>query len=329
MITRDRLEVLILARLSVSSKKAPTAANLTQSLYPFASRHVLAHEWKATVNSALARLRDLGQVDEKKLLLSEAGRDRVMKALHLVTPATAKTWAEFKKKYLRVLLGRASSSGRAEPSLANAVIARELGVSTERAMTGAGLADAFLAKSLGLPEGEVKFSFVKAVLLARRLGVPARKTVNEVLRLAAPKIAGATSAKTDDLLQALTYQWLSSQSADEPASEAAPTPAHPSPSAASLIQKIRAAANSPQAKHYSANKVFIGSVWQTLRGDPDLQPLGETGFKDLLVEAHQRGELTLSRADLVQAMDPGDVAASETRHLNATYHFIQVTGNQP
>jgi hypothetical protein len=47
---------------------------------------------------------------------------------------------------------------------------------------------------------------------------------------------------------------------------------------------------------------------------------------DVLVAAHPRGDLTLTRADLVAAMDPKDVAASETRHLNATYHFIQDSG---
>jgi hypothetical protein len=326
MITRERLEVLILARLSVHSRHAPSLSNLTKSLHPFASRHVLANEWQASVDAALSSLRDLGHVDPKNLRLSDAGRARLAKALRLERPPAAKTWNDFKKRYLRVLLGQASNSGRAEPPLANAVVASELGVSTERATTDAALADAWLARSLSLPGGKVTLGPVKAALLARQLGVPVRKTVKEVLRLAAPKITGATSAKTDDLLQALAYRWLTSQSTDQP--ELAVPVQSSTGAPASLIHKIRAAANSPDAKHFSANKVFIGSVWQNLRSDPDLQPLGEAGFKQLLVEAHQRGDLTLSRADLVQAMDPGDVAASETQHLNATYHFIQVAGDQ-
>jgi hypothetical protein len=39
--------------------------------------------------------------------------------------------------------------------------------------------------------------------------------------------------------------------------------------------------------------------------------------------------LTLSRADLVQIMDPTDVAESETHYRNAVFHFILVDKDQP
>src|SRR5688572_4132626 len=157
MITRERLEVLILARLSVHSKHAPSLSNLTKSLHPFASRHVLANAWQASVDAALSRLRDMEQVDPKQLRLTDSGRARLAKALRLRAPPAAKTWAEFKKRHLRVLLGQASNSGRAEPPLANAVVASELGVSTERATTDAALADAWLLKSLSLPGEKPSF----------------------------------------------------------------------------------------------------------------------------------------------------------------------------
>src|SRR5690606_35612296 len=86
--------------------------------------------------------------------------------------------------------------------------------------------------------------------------------------------------------------------------------------------KIEQAARAPSARRFGPDKVFIASVWESLARDPELCGLGEAGFKDLLVEAHRRGLVDLSRADLVAAMDPRDVAASETRHRNATYHFI-------
>jgi hypothetical protein len=44
------------------------------------------------------------------------------------------------------------------------------------------------------------------------------------------------------------------------------------------------------------------------------------------VEANAHRLLTLSRADLVQLMDPGDVAESETPYLNAVFHLILVDG---
>src|SRR5690606_5670919 len=93
------------------------------------------------------------------------------------------------------------------------------------------------------------------------------------------------------------------------------------------VEKILAAARAPGTTRFGSGKAFIGAVWQRLSTDPELGGLGEAGFKRLLVEAHQRGELTLSRADLVSAMDPKELEASETRHLNATYHFIQINGD--
>ena len=45
-------------------------------------------------------------------------------------------------------------------------------------------------------------------------------------------------------------------------------------------------------------------------------------LKERLFEAHRRGELELARADLVAAMDPALVAASEMFGGGARFHFI-------
>jgi hypothetical protein len=45
-------------------------------------------------------------------------------------------------------------------------------------------------------------------------------------------------------------------------------------------------------------------------------------FKHYLTTANQQGLLYLSRADLVQAMNPQLVALSETHYLNGEFHFI-------
>ncbi len=52
-------------------------------------------------------------------------------------------------------------------------------------------------------------------------------------------------------------------------------------------------------------------------------------FKRRLTEANNARLLTLSRADLVQLMDPADVRESETRYLNAEFHFVLVDKEQP
>ena len=60
-----------------------------------------------------------------------------------------------------------------------------------------------------------------------------------------------------------------------------------------------------------------------------MPPLDLPAFKQRLVEANQAGLLTLSRADLVQVMDPADVRDSEIQYLNATFHFLLVERNRP
>jgi hypothetical protein len=50
----------------------------------------------------------------------------------------------------------------------------------------------------------------------------------------------------------------------------------------------------------------------------------ESEFKARLTEANHAGLLSLSRADLVEVMDPADVDASEACYLHAVFHFIQV-----
>jgi hypothetical protein len=89
-----------------------------------------------------------------------------------------------------------------------------------------------------------------------------------------------------------------------------------------VAAKALRAAEGPDARQFGPNKVFIGSVWRALADDPEIAGLGEAAFKHQLAEAHRRGLIQLGRADLVAAMDPREVSASEIVHQNATYHFI-------
>ncbi len=73
-----------------------------------------------------------------------------------------------------------------------------------------------------------------------------------------------------------------------------------------------AAAKAAPEFRFGTSKVFIAA-------------LGESRVtKNLLVEAHRAGLLTLSRADLIPAMSQELVAASEATYLNACWHFIDL-----
>jgi hypothetical protein len=137
----------------------------------------------------------------------------------------------------------------------------------------------------------------------------------------------------DDLSAAVIRRWL-----DEP-DELAPRAGRSSPQAArrqepvpsrasaatlaedpaAFAQRVLAAARAtPKAGWFGDNKVFISHVYRQL-GDPG-QNL--EAFKERLVRAHRAGLLSLSRADLVEAMDPKDVEESDTHYRSATWNFI-------
>lgn len=85
---------------------------------------------------------------------------------------------------------------------------------------------------------------------------------------------------------------------------------------------LRVARHEPATARFGPNKAFVASVWEHIRGQEGF-PRTLKAFKDRLVEAHGQGLLTLSRADLVAAMDPELLRRSEIRYLNATFHFVR------
>jgi hypothetical protein len=74
----------------------------------------------------------------------------------------------------------------------------------------------------------------------------------------------------------------------------------------------------PSKGRFGSRKVFVSSIWQELAGSG----LGYSTFQDRLIAASRLGFLSLARADLVAAMPPEMVAASETPYLGATFHFV-------
>jgi hypothetical protein len=74
--------------------------------------------------------------------------------------------------------------------------------------------------------------------------------------------------------------------------------------------------------------VFVAAVWRASQREHGFPRLALPEFKTRLVEANRDGLLRLSRADLVQAMDPARVTESETHYLNATFHFVLIAGDQ-
>lgn len=83
---------------------------------------------------------------------------------------------------------------------------------------------------------------------------------------------------------------------------------------------VEAAAEAQPASARFGEQVFLGPIFELMRLRHEVRD--REHFRVLLQIARQRGLLQLSRADLVSAMDPSLVRASEFRDLNATWHLL-------
>jgi hypothetical protein len=98
--------------------------------------------------------------------------------------------------------------------------------------------------------------------------------------------------------------------------------ADPAVRLAAFARAVKDAARSPRVLRYDADRAFIGSVWENMRGRSPVGDMSLADFKDQLIQAHRERLLRITRADLVQAMDPEEVQRSEARYQNATFHFV-------
>ena len=90
-----------------------------------------------------------------------------------------------------------------------------------------------------------------------------------------------------------------------------------------FANEVLAAARASTTGWFGDNKVFISHLFQTLHASGSPYALDRKQFNQRLIEANRAGTLRLSRADLVEAMDPADVAASEFTYFGERFHFVR------
>jgi hypothetical protein len=171
---------------------------------------------------------------------------------------------------------------------------------------------------------------VRSIELAEPPAAPRWRSLQPYLLARALDLRGAAAvlATAEGLRLAVLKRWVSDGRPSapeaqrvEPAPPAAPIPCI-SEDLTAFAGRVLAAARASTTGRYGHNKVFISHVWRSLERDPS--PVDAAAFKERLVEAHREGLLDLSRADLVEAMAPEDVAASETSYYGATFHFVRM-----
>jgi len=85
------------------------------------------------------------------------------------------------------------------------------------------------------------------------------------------------------------------------------------------VALVRTAAQEMGSEGRFYDKVYIAAIWDAI-GDQLHMSLPD--FKRWLVEQNQQRKLTLSRGDLVGAMDRELLRRSEIQDRGATFHFV-------
>lgn len=309
-----RVDALLLVRLLPPAKRPLAPSRLRRELERLLPEPLEDDEWRAT----LARLREQGKLAPRGCQLTDAGRAAVLEFLGLSEPPPRTDWRALKSKYL---------------------FPKALGLqATEQTHKLLGKQDQVAALILKrehqLPLGPgATLPAVLEALVCRELGYPSATTLREVreAKLAemgagpdlARRVLGAEQTKggLDGLRDAVLRGWLRE--------ERGPAAATPEPreeertfDLTAFARTALAAARASATGRFGDNKVFINHAWRQWAAEPGVPPMDLDTFKARLVEANREGLLTLSRADLVQAMNAEDVRESETHYLNGSYHFV-------
>jgi hypothetical protein len=320
-----RLETLLLARLAVAGKP-PSSAALAKLTRRFAPTRLTEPAWRELVEATLAQLQVQQIIAADRRLL----RDGELQTR--LGPHTGKTWAQWGDSVLPALalgISPEDSKSRRRLSLADgwasAIAGRVLGVWRDGPPPSLKLlGDALIWRELALPgTPEACPPTLRAHFLKQHIAMK-DGTPSQLVRQIASRAVHAPNAAVATVRDALVRTWLSGEALGDPAThDAARVPAGAAPEPApSLIAAAIGAAKAATEGVFGDRKVFISSVWDALRQRAAWAALALDDFKQQLVAAHRDQQLVLARADLVSAMDPALVAASETRTDGATFHFI-------
>lgn len=260
--------------------------------------------------------------------LTDAGRERALRFLGVAELPARTNWSTVISKYLFPKAAGVPASAAAKldswDKLAAFILKRKYGLAAGAGSTVKQVLEAIACKDRGFPE-ETTLNGLLCAVLSRLLECERLTRVKLAEQLPLFK-TGLTSATADAARRKLVQDWLAG-AAPPPQRES--EPAEPFDLAAFAATVRALAPQSPPQDRFHDNKVFIAALWRATRREPHFPQLSLPEFKQRLVEANSRNLLHLSRADLVQAMDPRLVTESETVYLNATFHFVLLEGDRP
>jgi hypothetical protein len=340
------LESVILVRLLPSGDKGIKPAALQKDLAP-----LLEHRWSGNVLTSVLERSVLKLVARRQVChlptkskkavppfrLTEEGRRATLTLLGVseLPDKPKPTWATLKKS---LLLGTALGLARSSIALSKDDNLRAVLLTQLYALPLGGFPtlkqarDEWLRKALGMGEREkVTLETIHGALLRRELAETRPLAPKKALDRLLAKNLSARRDDTKELRDAILRGWIDRSMGEQvmEVSSRTSSPPVPAPAPAPLdlpafARKVLEAARATTTGRYGHNKVFIIHVWRSLQEHRGVQGMDMSTFKQRLAEANNARLLDLSRADLVQAMDPEDVQLSEVSYLSATFHFIRV-----
>jgi hypothetical protein len=336
------VEVVVLTRLLPVGPKGETTARIQKDLEPLLGRRWSGPALTSQIERTLIKLTSAGLVTQRPgktkraapvAELTASGQEATLSFFRLKQlPAKPKpTWASLKKSLLlapALGLPRPGQALAKDDALRAALLKRQFDLPLDDYPTLKQAKTEWLRKTLGLGAKEkVTLETVQAALLRRELGdgdgrgLAAKRVLDRLLarHLRAPR------DDTKELRDEVVRKWI-----DGGVAVAPPAPPAPSLDLDCFSESVLDAAGACPTGRYGDGKVFIAHVWRALQDRPEFRGMDLPTFKQRLAEANNARLLDLSRADLVQAMDPEDVRRSEVQYLNAMFHFIRLDpGREP
>ena len=344
------LDSLVLARLLLVGEKGESGSKVKKDLEPLLAHRWVGAELTERIDSTLADLESRGLVAllagktkkaAPKFVLTAEGRRHGLEFLGVAQLRPKTTWAVLRKTYLpaRALglpaatdaLFKALSS---EPAFQAVLLKQQYGLTTALIPKPDEATDALAWKLIGFENDGRKFNLknIKTALFNRALGNGGAADFKKAAtRLLAQRV-GARRDEPKELRDAVLRNWIdrdeNSPAPAKPVAMPYQSPSHPLAPPAfdlpSFASHVKSAARDCPTGRFGDNKVFIAHVWKALQANPAFGTMELATFKERLAEANNARLIDLSRADLVQAMDPDDVRQSEVHYLNATFHFVRI-----
>ncbi len=329
-ITDTALFDLVLVRMALPSKEPVSASAVRRDVGKLLGSELSTADFDS-LRSELASAGFLTKGKRNTFALTDSGRERALQFLGIAELPAQINWSTVIATYLFPKAAGLPAEAAAEldsgDKLAAFILKRKYGLAAQAGSTVNQVLEAVACERLGFPH-EMTLSGLLCGVLSTLIG--SERLTKEKLAKKLPLFeTGLTAVSADAARCKVVRDWLGGT----PLFQQAPAPLEPPPAVepfdltAFAATAKALAAKSPPEDRFHDNKVFIAALWRATQEEPSFPLLSLPEFKQRLVEANSQNLLHLSRADLVQAMDPQLVADSETAYLNATFHFVLVDGN--